>query len=414
MKTFTALLAVAAAANAHMIMKTPTPAGSPDSGPLSADGTDYPCKGIGSAVGQGTLNTMAVGSSQTLSFTGSAVHGGGSCQVSIAEGTSPTKDTKFMVIHSIEGGCPASAEGNLPADPNGSGAATFQFSIPDHPDIAPGKEYTLAWTWNNKIGNREFYMNCARVKVEAPAKKRYAPSNMPVSKRQQAPLPAMFVANIGNGCTTAEGIDVQYPDPGASLETAPNAKLGAPSGNCGAVGAANPPAGSSESSPATPATSAPPLGNSVNPVSPSSTGKPGGNPGQYTQSAPGVFATESAAASSPAATQAPVASSAAPATPATSAAAPVGTGSSSSSGSETAGTACTGQEGSWACAADGKTFQRCASGQWSASIPMSSGMTCVPGISANFAYNVSGTNAKRDLRSHVSRRRHNLHGLALS
>ena len=419
MKTTTAFLAwMAAAANAHMIMKTPTPAGTPDSSPLLADGSDYPCKGIGAAVGQGPVNTMAVGSSQTLSFTGSAVHGGGSCQVSIAEGTSPDKNTKFMVIHSIEGGCPADVAGNLPADPTGSGAATFQFSIPDHPDIAPGKEYTLAWTWNNKIGNREFYMNCARVAVTAPTKKRYAPSKMPVSKRQQAPLPAMFVANIGNGCSVAEGIDVRYPAPGASLETASDAKLGDPTGSCGAVGAAQPPSGSSASSPAGPATSAP-VSNSVSPVDTAGPSKPTGNSGQYTQSAPGVFATVSTGASSPAATESPVASSAAPAipatsaspaTPATSAVAPVGTGTGSAPSTGTC------EAGAWDCAADGKSFTRCvAGGTWSAPIQMAAGMTCTPGVSMNFAYNASvGTHAKRDMRSHISKRRSNVHAPALS
>lgn len=53
---------------------------------------------------------MAVGSQQTLSFTGSAVHGGGSCQLSLTKDLKPTKDTDFRVILSIEGGCPASAE----------------------------------------------------------------------------------------------------------------------------------------------------------------------------------------------------------------------------------------------------------------------------------------------------------------
>ena len=53
---------------------------------------------------------MAVGSQQSLSFTGSAVHGGGSCQISLTKDLKPTKDTDFRVILSIEGGCPASAE----------------------------------------------------------------------------------------------------------------------------------------------------------------------------------------------------------------------------------------------------------------------------------------------------------------
>lgn len=403
MKTFT-FLAMAAAANAHMIMKTPVPAGSPNNSPLEADGSDYPCKGLDTArLLQGEENIMAVGAPQTLSFTGSAVHGGGSCQVSVAKGTEISRDMKFMVIHSIEGGCPADTAANLPTDANGSGAATFQFSIPDHPDLGPG-DYTLAWTWNNKIGNREMYMNCARVKVTAATKKRYAPVNMPVSKRQQAPLPAMFVANIGNGCTVPDNMNVIYPDPGASLVDPPldqKEAMADPVGNCGAVGAADSSSGSSSSSSAASATSAPAINNSVSQVSSATA---------ISQSAPGVFATEPASQSSAAATQAPVSSSAAVATSATSATVPLSTGTSSSS---TSGTC---EVGAWNCAADGKSFTRCiAGGTWSASIPMAAGMSCTPGVSMNFAYNaIAATNAKRDIRSHVARRRHNLHAPALS
>ncbi|KAK5937168.1 hypothetical protein PMZ80_010468 [Knufia obscura] len=404
MKTFTSLLALAAAAHAHMIMKTPTPAGNPNNSPLLDNGDDFPCKGAGDQVATGPLNTMPVGVPQTLSFTGSAVHGGGSCQISLAKGTKPDKNTKWMVIHSIEGGCPANVAGNLPENASGDGAAKFQFSIPDHPDITAGEEHTLAWTWNNKVGNREMYMNCARVMVQGAAKKRYAPSNMPVSKRQAAPLPDMFVANIGNGCTVPEGTDVKYPNPGESVEQAQGAALGAPQGNCGAAGGSNPPAGTSASTPG--ATSAPAVSNSVAPVAPSSTA----DSGQYTQTGGGVFATVPADASS--ATQAPVATSAAAATTATSAAAPIGTG--TGSAAPPASGSC--EVGAWNCSADGSSFSRCvAGGTWSASIPMAAGMSCTPGVSMNFAYNASAkSNAKRDLRSHVSRRRHNAHGAALS
>lgn len=401
MKTFT-FLAMAAATNAHMIMKTPVPAGSPNNSPLEANGSDYPCKGL-TSVADGQKNVMNVGASNTLSFTGSAVHGGGSCQVSLAKGTTVDKNTKFMVIHSIEGGCPADTPQNLPTDANGNGAATFQFSVPDHPDLGPG-DYTLAWTWNNKIGNREMYMNCAYVSLESAAKKRYAPANMPVSKRQQAPLPAMFVANIGNGCTVPDNMNVKYPDPGASLVGPPSDQeeaMADPVGSCGAVGAANPPAGTSASSGAASATTAPAVSNSVSQVSSETA---------ISQSAPGVFATEPASQSGAAATQAPVASSAAVATSATSVAVPLSTGTSSSSTSDTC------EVGAWNCAADGKSFTRCvAGGTWSASIPMAAGMSCTPGVSMNFAYNaVAAAKAKRDIRSHVARRRHNLHAPALS
>lgn len=90
---------------------------------------------------------MAVGAPQTLSFVGSATHGGGSCQLSLTTDKEPTKTSKWAVILSIEGGCPGGANGGTPA--------TFQYKIPEA--VAPG-DYTLAWTWFNKIGNREMYM----------------------------------------------------------------------------------------------------------------------------------------------------------------------------------------------------------------------------------------------------------------
>lgn len=473
MKFHAALIALASAVNAHMIMKTPIPAGQPISSPLSPDGGNFPCQTGPGKLDTSNPNVMSVGSSNTLSFTGSATHGGGSCQVSLAKGTDLSADTKWMVIHSIEGGCPAPNNGNqnLGSDPNGDGASKFQFTIPDHPDLGPG-DYTLAWTWNNRIGNREFYMNCAYVQLSGATKKRYAPSKPAVSKRQQAPLPAMFVANIGNGCTTAEGIDVEYPDPGQSLEIGPGANLGKPSGNCGAVGAtpANPQidgssssaSGSSPSSSSpsgsSPSGSSPAVSNTVSPVQSSTSafggqqpssaansgyGRPGN--GQYTQTNPGVFATVTAgagatgnpsngqltqtapnvfatgAASQPALTaSAAVSASLEPSSPAASAPSepePTATGSPSTpdSGSQTpTGGSC--EEGDWDCAADGKSFRRCASSTWSAPIQMADGMSCIPGISANFAYNSSGlgANAKRDLRSHIARRRHNLHSPSFS
>jgi hypothetical protein len=153
----TVLLALASAVNGHMKMKTPVPFDNAnlDNSPLIADGSNFPCKAHTSnppPTTAGTPNNMAIGQPQTLSFTGSAVHGGGSCQISLTTDKQPTKDSKWMVIHSIVGGCPANVEGNLPADPNGNGASTFQYSIPQ--GITPG-DYTLAWTWYNRVGNRE-------------------------------------------------------------------------------------------------------------------------------------------------------------------------------------------------------------------------------------------------------------------
>ena len=349
----------------HMIMKTPSPMGNPNNSPLLADGSDFPCKlnGDPSTFYTGETNTMAIGDPQTLSFTGSAVHGGGSCQVSLTTDLQPTKDSKFMVIKSIEGGCPASVAGNLPADPNGSGASTFQYTIPD--GISPG-QYTIAWSWVNKIGNREFYMNCGRAEITAAKKKRYAPAAK-VSKRQATSFPEMFVANVGNGCTTPEDFDYNYPNPGSvtqSAGTGPYTMLSC-AANAGSVQAASP-TGAAVSGASAPAVAATSMASSP----------------AASSSAPAVFAS---GAASPAASSA-IAPAPAPAPAASSvgtAPVPAGTGSSSSSGSatQTVGAPCT-SEGDYACGSTGLSFQRCASGQWSAIMSMAAGVKCTSGTSA--------------------------------
>ncbi|KAL9101947.1 MAG: hypothetical protein Q9187_009182, partial [Circinaria calcarea] len=219
-KTF--LLAAAATlfatTNAHMIMKTPTPFGKPTSSPLDKTGSDFPCKETVYDA-SGISNIMPIGVNQTLSFTGSAVHGGGSCQISLTTDKKPNKATKWMVIHSIEGSCPSSASGNLPEDPSGNGADKFQYSIPE--GIEPG-QYVLAWTWFNHIGDREMYMNCAPVTVTGGSGKRDTPrveaTELSGLSKRASSFPPMFVANIGNGCKTIEGKDTIFPEPGASVE----------------------------------------------------------------------------------------------------------------------------------------------------------------------------------------------------
>lgn len=64
---------------------------------------------------------MAAGSTQLPAFDlgagdNTAVHGGGSCQLSITYETDPRKQkdpSSWRVIYSIEGGCPTDAPGNL-------------------------------------------------------------------------------------------------------------------------------------------------------------------------------------------------------------------------------------------------------------------------------------------------------------
>lgn len=203
-----AMLAVAPlSAHAHMIMANPVPFNSPNNSPLAPDGSDFPCKGPPS--GSAQVNEWKAGSQQSLSFTGTAVHGGGSCQISVTNDKNPTKDSKWKVIHSIEGGCPAAVEGNL--DEKGpSSQGTFPFTVPQ--DL-PNGDLTVAWTWFNKVGNREMYMNCGAVSVTG---------GKDDASGLDA-LPDMAVANVnvpGSCGTTKEGNDYTFEKAGDAVTKA--------------------------------------------------------------------------------------------------------------------------------------------------------------------------------------------------
>lgn len=195
----------AALSQAHILLGNPPPFEGSISSPINANGDNFPCQGLTS----GPTTEMQKGSTQQMSFIGSAVHGGGSCQISVTYDNPPGPNSKWKVIHSIIGGCPArGAAGNLGNDPNMQGQDQYEFTIPE--DLPSGNA-TLAWSWLNKIGNREFYMNCASISISGDGGDESALER----------LPDMFIANIpqGGGCMTPEGVDVEFPDPGESVET---------------------------------------------------------------------------------------------------------------------------------------------------------------------------------------------------
>ncbi|KAL2179038.1 uncharacterized protein P884DRAFT_257171 [Thermothelomyces heterothallicus CBS 202.75] len=247
---------------AHIRLVSPAPFTSPDqsSGPLLEAGSDYPCHNGNGGGYQGTPTQMAKGSKQQLAFQGSAVHGGGSCQVSITYDENPTAQSSFKVIHSIQGGCPARAETipdcstqNIEAcniKPDNAQMDTpdkYEFTIPE--DLPSGKA-TLAWTWINTIGNREFYMACAPVEITGDGG----------SESALAALPDMVIANIpsiGGTCATEAGKYYEYPNPGKSVETIPGWTDLAPlQGECGAASGGSGSGGNPSS--ATPAAGAAP------------------------------------------------------------------------------------------------------------------------------------------------------------
>ncbi|KAK8187328.1 hypothetical protein HDK77DRAFT_428216 [Phyllosticta capitalensis] len=322
MVSISALAALAATvisgSHAHMIMKSPVPYGkdSLNNSPLDNSGSDFPCKQRSGVYDISEVNSMPVGVPQELSFTGSATHGGGSCQISVTLDQKPTKDSEWKVIHSIIGGCPTNAAGNLATT---DGASTFNFSMPEG---MPNGQYTLAWTWFNKVGNREMYMNCAPIKVSGGAD-----NNNAYNK-----LPDMFVANLPREeCEIPENENFNFPNPGDSVVTAESTSIGSSlsGSNCAAVtvkGAGAGKAGSVASATGDSGSAATSAPASKTPAYASPKSTPANTGGVF---APG--AASSAVAQSPAQTSAaavPVTTPAAASTPAT-AAAPAGTGSSS-------------------------------------------------------------------------------------
>ncbi|KAJ2805153.1 hypothetical protein H4R20_002203 [Coemansia guatemalensis] len=85
-----------------------------------------------------------------------AVHGGGHCQFALSYDGGKT----FVVIHDELKYC-------FVGGPSSSNTATqLSYSIPLPADLPSGDKVVFAWAWNNAIGNREFYMNCADVAIK--------------------------------------------------------------------------------------------------------------------------------------------------------------------------------------------------------------------------------------------------------
>ncbi|EXJ94373.1 hypothetical protein A1O1_02767 [Capronia coronata CBS 617.96] len=194
--------------HAHMQLSWPYPLRSPldpdvpyyekdysMTSPLLPDGSDYSCKHYTKdyADTNVTKATYVAGGTYDMWLNGTATHDGGSCQLSLSYDNGAT----FKVIKSIIGGCPI--------------VRTYDFTIPEY---APASDTALlSWSWFNLEGNREFYQNCARVKIVSNQAQRYRRTPF---KRQTSmnDLPDIFTCNIGNGCQTIEGEDVIFPNPG--------------------------------------------------------------------------------------------------------------------------------------------------------------------------------------------------------
>ncbi|KAM3506902.1 hypothetical protein MY10362_002089 [Beauveria mimosiformis] len=220
-----ALMGFVSLTAAHMQLKNPPPFRSKHNpyttnvdwnmnGPLQASGANFPCKGYHRLLNtpQGrSVATWKAGGSYTFSVEGSATHNGGSCQVSLSYDGGKT----FTAIQSYVGGCPLKS--------------TWPFTLPND---TPAGEALFAWSWFNNLGNREMYMNCAHVTIQ-PRDGAAAAGEVGESSPADpfASRPAMFTANVNNGCSTVETFDVLFPQPGPDVENI-SRKTSPPRGKC--------------------------------------------------------------------------------------------------------------------------------------------------------------------------------------
>ncbi|KAF2109690.1 hypothetical protein BDV96DRAFT_502348 [Lophiotrema nucula] len=258
-----AAAAILTTGNAHMIMKSPVPyaVDKIDSSPISK--AQYPCKAQ-NGFSFTTATAMKAGEPLKVKLTGSAIHGGGGCQISIAQGNSPTADTVFKVVNTIAG-CPTHPDDEL------------DFTLPEG---TPNGNLTLSWSWFSRLaGTHEMYHNCAPITVTGGADD---------TKAFDA-LPNMLVANLDETCQVPANMNVKYPDPGSALETEKDTtgEFAAPTGsNCGSTGNGNggsPSGGAPAASSGAPAASSAPAEVPASSAPPAVSSAVASNPG-------GVFA----------------------------------------------------------------------------------------------------------------------------
>ncbi|KAI0965322.1 hypothetical protein F4678DRAFT_337004 [Xylaria arbuscula] len=406
-KTLLVSATLACFSAAHISLENPKPYKFVADGrlnPLSSTGSDFPCRipPGQSYIVDGEPTPMTIGEDQTLSFSGHAVHGGGSCQLALSRG-SPTKDSPWQVIHSIEGGCPArNATGNLDSEDQDK----YTFQIPE--GIEPGTNWTLSWVWYNRLGSQEVYMNCAPITVLPGKNKRMSlPERRDALLKRNIEFPELYLANMGDftaGCTTADAqremLSIAFPNPGSSVERPegdhlfkqtcdgnPRAKKAPASG--GSSGDDSGETNTSQSASSTATASSPSGSSSSSSASPLSSSKLASSAASVSSSAAAAASSSASRTSASTTDTTPttlvtvsligtMTAYAAPSTstPATSSASAATEPPSSSASPDSQGQCV---EGHLTCLEDGTHFATCTGGQLTAHQPIAPGYKCTPG-----------------------------------
>lgn len=389
-KAAAVLAACATTVSGHMILANPVPYGKTTitNSPLTS--SQYPCQVSSDAATfystDGISNTAAAGGSVSMSFTGSAVHGGGSCQVALTTDMQPSASTRWSVILSIEGGCPTK---------DGTSAGTYDVKIPS--DI-PAGTYSYAWTWTSKLsGTQEYYMNCAPITITGASGSTKRSQNIRKRADALSAYPPLAVYNLAdiNSCKSVLSSDPKYAFPGATVEhdlaSGSYTYEDITGDSCFATGVTFDGTSSSDSSSDSSDTASSSTAASTAASTPTASAVAGG----------GVFATSAASAPAATATGSGSGSTETPtdSTPAatTTAASPAATATSVSSGSTTTSGSCT--AGDYSCATDGSSYQMCvAGGEWSVAMSMAAGTACTPGTTSGLTISATSSKKRRAFR----------------
>lgn len=406
-------------------------------------GANFPCKGTLGLLGTpkgASVATWQAGSSQKAVISGGAFHGGGSCQFSL----SYDKGKTFKVLHSYIGSCPldngdSSFDFKVPADaPNGEAlfAWTWFNQIGNREMYMNCAVITVAGgggaapaggvAFNSRpdifvanIGNGCGTKESTDVEFPNPGpdvtKKTVKGTSPPTGQCAAAAPPAVGGGGSGAGAPASSApastpASAPASAPASSAPAAPPATSAAAAPTTSSAAAAPP-----SSAAPTSATFTKETGLSVIPIdtrtlgasqtttsqakptatssstkdadrvssSTSVSGPPGGIfvttpvPAPSATSAPTTLVTSTSRAAGNGTLPAVGATSSAATAPTATPVTGGGGGATAPVAGQLSG-ACT-NEGAWNCVA-GTSFQRCASGSWSAMIPMAPGLACKPGV----------------------------------
>ena len=107
---------------------------------VTDDHFTFPCKGFPKGPSVATFNDSKL----TVILEGTTVHGGGHCQIGVSY-----DDKTFIVLRTVIANCLLDTK-------------SYSFDLPQN---SKGGDMTIFWTWINRIGNREYYMECADITV---------------------------------------------------------------------------------------------------------------------------------------------------------------------------------------------------------------------------------------------------------